>query len=114
MITRRTPIRDTKGSRNLQIRVERAISVDEMEAVLLAAAEHLGLAVSHTTTLGAVRYPGNRHWHFKQDLRAKGCLDVTYWPGGPLMWVTMRNLEPAWVHDLGKRLAPAVQDRLAA
>ena len=63
---------------------------------------------THITTLGAKRYPGNRHWHLKQQSRAKGCLDVTYWPGGPLMWISMRNYEPAWVHRAGPQLRSAL------
>lgn len=67
-----------------------------MESVLAEAAASIGLQFSHITTLGTKRYPGNRHWHLKQHPREKGCLDLTYWPGGRLMWITIRNYEPAW------------------
>ena len=112
MKRRRAIVRDTDRSRNLEIRVEDSVSVDEMEVTLISVAETMGLAISKITRLGAVRYPGNRHWHLKRSPTERGCLDVTYWPDGPSMWVTMRNSEPDWVHDLGRGLAAAVQDRL--
>lgn len=67
---------------------------------------------SRTTKLGAKQYTGNRLWHLKQDPKIKGCLDVTYWPQGPLMWITNRNYEPTWVHDLGARLGEDLRIRL--
>lgn len=89
-------------------------STDEMETVLREVATAKGLVISHVTTLGTKRFPGNRHWHLKQDLREKGCLDVTYWPDGPFMWVTIRHSEPAWVNDVGRELPAAIGRRLAA
>lgn len=84
-----------------------------MESVLAEAAASIGLQFSHITTLGTKRYPGNRHWHLKQHPREKGCLDLTYWPGGRLMWITIRNYEPAWVHEAGELLGPALESHLA-
>ncbi len=114
MTSRRSAIRDTNGSKNLEVHIAQAISVDEMEAVLGEVATTMGLAFSHITTLGTKKYPGNRHWHLKQHPTEKGCLDITYWPSGPLMWVTMRNNEPAWVHEVGCRLGPAIEHDLKA
>jgi hypothetical protein len=28
------------------------------------------------------------------------------------MWISMRYYEPAWVHDLGRRLGPLLEARL--
>ena len=112
MTTPRAEVRDTDRSTNLEIRVGDAISVEEMEALLADVAATIGLAFSRITTLGAKKYPGNRHWHLKQNPKEKGCLDVTYWPNGPLMWVTMRNYEPDWVRDAGHRLGPAIERQL--
>ncbi|MFY0660725.1 MAG: hypothetical protein JXR15_09550 [Shimia sp.] len=106
-------IKDTDKSRNIQVEVTGELSLDAMEEVLSGAASALGLTMSHITTLSRKKYPNNRHWHFKEDLKAKGCLDVTYWPAGPLFWITIRNFEPDWVHRSGERLASLMEERLA-
>lgn len=106
------PVADTEKTKNLNIPVAGDLSVDQMEAVLAELAEDLGLYLSHTTTLGAKRYPGNRHWHLKQKPKSPGCLDITYWPAGPLMWISMRNYEPAWVHQAGQELGVALSRHL--
>jgi len=106
-------VASTNKTTNLEIAVTGDLSLDDMESVLLEAATELGMYVSHITTLGTKRYPGNRHWHLKQDPRTKGCLDVTYWPSGALMWISMRNYEPEWVHESGRRLGPELERRLA-
>ena len=105
-------IKDTDKSRNIQVAVTGDMSLDTMEAVLADVGMELGLILSHITTLSRKKYPNNRHWHFKEDLRAKGCLDVTYWPDGPLFWITMRNYEPDWVHQSGQNLAAMLGERL--
>lgn len=96
-----TKIKDTSKARNLSLELARDLALDELEKVLLGVAKNLSLELSHVTTLSQKKYPGNRHWHFKEDLKAKGCLDVTYWPDGRLLWITLRNYEPDWVHKLG-------------
>ncbi len=106
-------IKDTDKSRNIQVAVTGDMSLDTMEKVLTDAGAQLGLTLSHITTLSRKKYPNNRHWHFKEDLKAKGCLDVTYWPEGALFWITIRNYEPAWVHQSGQSLAALLEDRLA-
>ena len=105
-------VEDTDKTRNLDVAVTGALSLDEMEAVLGEVASEMGLRISHVTTLGRKRYPGNRHWHLTQDPATKGCLDVTYWPSGPLMWISMRHYEPAWVHRDGRRLGSALEAQL--
>lgn len=106
-------IKDTAKTKNLEVEVSGGQSLDEMETVLAHVASEHHLHLSHITTLGQKRYPGNRHWHLKQDSGGTGCLDVTYWPSGPLMWISMRNYEPPWVHDEGRWLGPALEARLA-
>ena len=108
-----TRVRSTSKTTNLEVAVTGDQSLDDMESVLLGAAASLGLYVSRITTLGSKRYPGNRHWHLKQNPRTKGCLDVTYWPRGALMWISMRRYEPEWVHESGRRLGPELERRLA-
>lgn len=109
----RRTIKDTDKSRNFQVEVTGQLSLDAMEEVLSGAASALGLTMSHITTLSRKKYPNNRHWHFKEDLKAKGCLDVTYWPAGPLFWITIRNYEPEWVHRSGEQLARVLEERFA-
>jgi len=110
-MTKRT-IGDTDKSRDINVAVSGKMSLDAMEAVLLDISNALGLKLTHTTALGRKKYPNNRHWHFKEDLRAKGCLDVTYWPEGALLWITIRNYEPEWVHHAGPNMAALLSKRL--
>ena len=77
-------------------------------------AGEMGLRISHVTVLGRKRYPGNRHWHLTEDPPTRGCLDITYWPEGPLMWVSIRHSEPTWVQRAGRELGPALAAKLAA
>lgn len=109
----RATVEDTAKTRNIQVDIDDVLTLDEMEAALGAVAASAGLHISHITRLGTKRYPGNRHWHLKQDRGTTGCLDVTYWPQAPLLWVSIRNSEPAWVHDDGVRLASALEEHLA-
>ena len=108
----RSRVKNTAKTKNLEVAVTGALSVDEMGAVLDEVAAELGLRISHITTLGRKRYPGNRHWHLTQDPATTGCLDVTYWPSGSLMWISIRNYEPDWVHNAGQLLGPALEARL--
>ena len=110
--TRRATVRDTDRTNNLEVTVVGTPTVGEMEEVLARAAAGMGLRISHITTLGKKRYPGNRHWHLTQDPHTTGCLDITYWPSGPLMWISMRRSEPAWVHEAGRSLGPALEAEL--
>ncbi len=107
-------ITDTASTKNREILVLELRSLDDMETALVEVAADHGMYISHVTTLGRRRYPGNRHWHLKRDPGESGCLDVTYWPDGPLMWISIRNSEPAWVHDAGQHLGPALERHLAA
>lgn len=113
VVAKRT-IKDTEKSRNIQVSVTGDMSLDAMEAVWSDVGKDLGLILSHITTLSRKKYPNNRHWHFKEDLKTRGCLDVTYWPEGPLFWITIRNYEPDWVHQAGRKMATLVGERLAA
>jgi hypothetical protein len=110
---RQAKVASTGKTTNLEVAVAADLSIDEMESVLLEVATNLGMYFSHITILGKRRYPGNRHWHLKQDPQKKGCLDVTYWPSGPLMWISMRHCEPEWVHEAGCRLGSELEERLA-
>ena len=105
-------VADTDKTKNIEVALAGDLSLDDMESELAKVASELGLHVSHVTTLGRKRYPGNRHWHLKRNEGGTGCLDVTYWPTGSLMWISVRNYEPAWVHDAGRRLGPALEATL--
>ena len=103
---------DTDKARNVAVDVDGTYSLDEMEKILLQTTSDLSLVQSHVTTLSQKKYPGNRHWHFKEDLKENGCLDVTYWPAGPALWITIRNYEPNWVHQAGESLAKKLTPRV--
>ena len=111
-MARRVTIKDTDKSKNIVVEVGRNIALDEMEKLLTEVGSSLGLVISHITTLSRKKYPNNRHWHFKRDLKSKGCLDVTYWPDGPLFWITIRNYEPEWVHTSGRDMAASLKEQL--
>ena len=100
---------DTDKTTNLNVVLAGNPSLHEMESILGEAAKELGMEISHITTLGTKRYPGNRHWHLKRTPKERGCLDVTYWPAGQLMWISIRHYEPAWVHELGQELVPVLE-----
>lgn len=107
--SKRAKVRDTDKTTNLDVSLAGTLSLDQMESALVKAGKDLGLQISHITTLGTKRYPGNRHWHLKRSPTESGCLDVTYWPAGQLMWISIRNYEPAWVHELGRELGPSLE-----
>lgn len=106
-------ITDTEKAQNLSVEVDGSLKLDEMEVVLFSAANDLGLKLSHVTTLSRKKYPGNRHWHFKQYVKSKGCLDVTYWPDGALFWITIRSYEPDWVHAKGSEMSALMKNALS-
>lgn len=114
-----TRVKDTARTKNLEVKLppsssaSRIFSLDEMEERLREVSEDMGMYISHTTVLGRKRYPGNRHWHFKQHPKEPGCLDVTYWPQGALMWISVRNYEPSWVHEVGVELQDRLEKELA-
>ena len=103
---------DTDKARNVSVDVDSTHSLGDMEEILQQAASDLGLIQSHVSTLSQKKYPGNRHWHFKEDLKKNGCLDITYWPDGPALWITIRNYEPTWVHEAGESLAEKLAPRV--
>jgi len=105
-------IEDTDKAKNLQVAVNHPIALQMMEQLLLQVSSGLSLKLTHTTTLSKKKYPGNRHWHFKEDKMTKGCLDVTYWPDGALFWITMRNYEPSWVHRVGREMGALMTEKL--
>ena len=53
-----------------------------MEKILLETTSELNLVQSHATTLSQKKYPGNRHWHFKEDLKER-CPWVPHRPTEP-------------------------------
>lgn len=114
-------IKDTSKTRNLQVNLpwnhgtsgENIITIEDMELLLRDVGSDMSMYISHITTLGRKRYPGNRHWHFKQNPKETGCLDVTYWPKGPMMWISMRRSEPQWVQNAGIELQQRMEQKLA-
>jgi len=113
-MTKRVTVKDTDKSKNILVEVEEDLTLDEMEKILTNAGNNLALVITHITTLSRKKYPGNRHWHFKEATKSKGCLDVTYWPEGALFWITIRNYEPDWVHKTGHDLAVLLKEKMAA
>ena len=115
---RTAKVKDTAKTKNLQVNLLangscRVLSVEDMEDRLTEIGTTMGMYVSHITRLGRKRYPGNRHWHFKRCPKEHGCLDVTFWPGGPLLWISVRKSEPEWVHTHGLELQQRMEHELA-
>ena len=79
---------------------------------IVESARVLGLTVA---TDGALRkYPGSRHWHFKNGKRA-GTLEVTYWPSTKAIWVAYHanRIGDGWVVEALERLAHEIASRLS-
>jgi hypothetical protein len=86
---------------------------DAVVAAVLAAAERQSLLVTLTTT--HTSYPDSIHWHFKPERRIRGVLDLTYWPDGGRLWLSVRAQDADWIGPaadaLAEALAEAVRDR---
>lgn len=86
---------------------------DAVVAVVLAAAERQSLLVTLTTT--HTSFPDSIHWHFKPERRIRGVLDLTYWPDGGRLWLSVRSQDADWIGPaadaLAASLAEAVRDR---
>lgn len=108
-------IRSTEQAHNLSVCLGgELMTLDEMEVIVESTGAECGCYFSHITKLGAKRYAGNRHWHLKRDSKERGCLDITYWPPGPAMWITVRVKEPDWVHVVGREMKASLERSLAA
>lgn len=83
---------------------------DAVVAVVLAAAERQDLLVTLTTT--HTSYPGSIHWHFKPERRIRGVLDLTYWPDGGRLWLSVRAQDADWIGPAAQSLAASLTEAL--
>ena len=67
------------------------------------------------TLKGALRrYPGCVHWHFGKD-GATGTLEVTMWPAGRRVWMSVQSRRGAvWIDDCLSPLRIALERGLGA
>jgi hypothetical protein len=93
----------------IEVRVPPAGNPGRAEAVVVACAARLGLQQMMKGTLA--RYPGCIHWHFKRG-RERGTLEVTWWPRGRRLWLSVQAGRPGeWIDAAGADLKAALEDR---
>lgn len=88
----------------LEIDVEPAADADDDS--IIAAVERACAAEALTQTLrGALRtYPGCTHWHYKNG-KAKGTLEITWWPKTRRLWFKIASGRQAdWIAPCVERL----------
>lgn len=83
---------------------------DTVVAAVLDVAESEALLVTLTTTHSS--YPGSIHWHFKPERRIRGVLDLTYWPHGGRLWLSVRAQDADWIDPAAQSLASSLTDEL--
>jgi hypothetical protein len=65
-----------------------------------------------TLSGGLSRYPGSRHWHFKQG-NARGTLELTVWEQGRRVWIGVQSGRGAdWTDEKADSLAAAIAGHL--
>lgn len=83
---------------------------DAVVAVVLDVAERQGLLVTLATT--HTSYPNSIHWHFKPERRIRGVLDLTYWPDGGRLWLSVRAQDADWIGPAARNVASSLTDAL--
>jgi hypothetical protein len=82
-------------------------TVAALERVLKQA----GLRVTLRGTLAG--YPGCTHWHLKNG-RERGVLELTYWPGGKRIWLSMQDgRRGGWVMRSARDLKSQLELKVA-
>jgi hypothetical protein len=82
------------------------LSPDEMAATIDHCLAGAGLTVTMRDTLRG--YPGCTHWHVKRG-RERGVLEVTLWPAGRRLWLSVhQNRNAPWIDAA----LPALRDEL--
>jgi hypothetical protein len=96
----------------VEIPVPPAVSLDQLSTGIEAICAGLGLAQTLTGTLS--RFPGSRHWHFKNG-REAGTLEITLWPGQRRLWLKVaRGREGPWMATALPRLRDALASHMLA
>jgi hypothetical protein len=83
---------------------------DAVVEAVLAVADDEGLLLTLTTTHSS--YPDSIHWHFKPERRIRGVLDLTYWPDGGRLWLSVRAEDADWIGPAAKALANSLTEEL--
>ncbi len=83
---------------------------DAVVDVVLTTAQNEGLLLTLTTTHSS--YPDSIHWHFKPERRIRGVLDLTYWPDGGRLWLSVRTQDADWIGPAADSLADSLTERL--
>ena len=58
-----------------------------------------------TLTTTHTSFPDSIHWHFKPERRIRGVLDLTYWPDGGRLWLSVRAQDADWIGPAADALA---------
>ena len=83
---------------------------DRVVETVLAVADREGLLLTLTTTHSS--YPDSIHWHFKPERKIRGVLDLTYWPDGGRLWLSVRAQDADWIGPASDSLANSLAESL--
>lgn len=99
-------------STRYDVQLRKSYESDSISSAVEAAAEELGIYISHVGGYSRKKYPNSIHWHFKESPKKIGCLDATFWEEGNEFWIVVRNYEPTWVARRAKQLQSLLSARL--
>lgn len=92
------------------IQMEPTFDAKQIEIAVARCSRGLGLLETMKSTLA--KYPGSVHWHFKKP-RASGILEVTYWPSGNRLWISVqRGRRADWLEEFVPSMERCLQNAL--
>ncbi len=86
-----------QSMREIEISISVGITTAEMEHVLQAACQQLGLQTGPRRMLAG--YPGSLHWHVRR-MGMRGTLEISFVPEPVRLWLAVHaNREGEWIED---------------
>ncbi len=97
-------------SEQIPIDVPQRVAPGKINFIIDKAIIDLSLSV---TMRGALKsYPGSTHWHIKQN-RARGTLEVTWWPQRRKLWIKIQAGRTApWIDEIAPRFKQKIESHL--
>ena len=92
------------------IQIEPTFDAQQIEIAVERSSRGLGLLETMKSTLA--KYPGSVHWHFKKP-RVSGTLEVTYWPSGNRLWISVqRGRRADWLEESAPSMERCLRNAL--